>query len=319
MITESDVLRLAKSHFPDNTISWIEDLGTWVRHNFRVHFTDRKAIVYKFNINTDWLDSSVHEYRVSEIFEKNGLPVSPVMVVDDTLQEIDHPFVAVEQGSGDRLDRLMHLKPDDEIKSMYQAIGRYYRKLHSIKGQQSGVWVNNPDELFDISPTDYLFENEIVGGSGEALVQKGTLSKLLHQRIIDVWRANLDYLKNHQPVLVHGSPFPWTIYLLKEGPGWQVSNITGLGDTFWWDAAYDLTFLLDPPFTFMFDPWRIAFLQGYGAKPEVRRLMLYRLLQTLCAVNNVYMQPKHDQIETWKQAAMHAIPGVLKTLETTLK
>jgi len=162
MITESDVLRLAKSHFPDNTISWIEDLGTWVRHNFRVHFTDRKAIVYKFNINTDWLDSSVHEYRVSEIFEKNGLPVSPVMVVDDTLQEIGHPFVAVEQGSGDRLDRLMHLKPDDEIKSMYQAIGRYYRKLHSIKGQQSGVWVDNPDELFDISPTDYLFENEIV-------------------------------------------------------------------------------------------------------------------------------------------------------------
>ena len=319
MITESDVLRLAQSHFPDNTISWIEDLGTWVRHNFRVHFTDRKAIVYKFNINTDWLDSSVHEYRVSEIFEKNGLPVSPVMVVDDTLQEIDHPFVAVEQGSGDRLDRLMHLRPDDEIKSMYQAIGRFYRKLHSIKGQQSGVWVNNPDELFEVSPTDYLFENEIVGGSGEALVQKGTLSKLLHQRIIDVWRANLDYLKNHQPVMVHGSPFPWTIYLLKEGPGWQVSNITGLGDTFWWDAAYDLTFLLDPPFTFMFDPWRIAFLQGYGIKPEVRRLLLYRLLQTLCAVNNVYMEPKHDQIETWKQAAMHSIPGILKSLETTLK
>jgi len=319
MITESDVLRLAQSHFPENTISWIEDLGTWVRHNFRVHFTDRKAIVYKFNINTDWLDSSVHEFRVSEIFEKNGLPVSPVMVVDDTLQEISHPFVAVEQGQGDRLDRLMHLKPDDEIKSMYQAIGRFYRKLHSIKGQQSGVWVDNPDELFDISPTDYLFENEIIGGSGEALVQNGTLSKLLHQRIIDVWRANLDYLKQHQPVMVHGSPFPWTIYLVKEGPSWQVSNITGLGDTFWWDASYDLTFLLDPPFTFMFDPWRIAFLQGYGAKPEVRRLMLYRLLQTLCAVNNVYMQPKHDQIETWKQAAMHAIPAILKSLETTLK
>lgn len=319
MITESDVLRLAQSHFPDNTISWIEDLNIWVRHNFRVHFTNRKAVVYKFNINTDWLDSSVHEYRVSEILEKNGLPVSPVMVVDDTLQEIGHPFVAVEQGEGDRLDRLMHLKPDDEIKSMYQSIGRFYRKLHAIQGQQSGVWVNNPDELFDISPTDYLFENEIVGGSGEALVQKGTLSKLLHQRTIDIWRANLDYLKQHQPVMVHGSPFPWTIYLIKEGPGWQVSNITGLGDTFWWDAAYDLTFLLYPPFTFMFDPWRIAFLQGYGTKPEVRRLMLYRLLQILCAVNNVYMHPKHDQTETWKQAALNEIPGILKTLETTLK
>ena len=119
--------------------------------------------------------------------------------------------------------------------------------------------------------------------------------------------------------MVHGSPFPWSIYLIKGGSGWQVSNITALGDTFWWDAAYDLTFLLDPPFTFMFDPWRIAFLQGYGAKPEVRRLMLYRLLQTLCAVNGVYMQPEQEQSETWKQAALHAIPGVLKSLETTLK
>jgi hypothetical protein len=319
MITESDVLRLAQGHFPENTISWIEDLGIWVRHNFRVHFSDRKAVVYKFNHNPDWIDSNVHEYRVTEILEKNGLPVSPVLVVDDTLQEVGTSYVAVEQGEGDRLDRLMHLRPDDEVKLMYQAIGRFYRNLHAIKGEKSGVWVNDPEELFDISPTEYLFENEIVGGSGEALVKKGSLSKLLHQRIIDVWRANLDYLKEHQPVMVHGSPFPWSIYLIKGGSGWQVSNITALGDTFWWDAAYDLTFLLDPPFTFMFDPWRIAFLQGYGAKPEVRRLMLYRLLQTLCAVNGVYMQPEQEQSETWKQAALHAIPGVLKSLETTLK
>lgn len=319
MITETDVLRLAQSHFSENTISWIEDLGTWVRHNFRVHFTDRKAVVYKFNINTDWLDSSVHEYRVSEILEKNGLPVSPVMVVDDSLQEVGHSFVAVEQGAGDRLDRLMRLKSDDEIRTMYQAIGKFYRKLHSIQGKQSGVWVNDPEELFEISPTDYLFENEIVGGSGEALVKKGILNKLVYQRIVDVWRGNLNYLKQHQPVMVHGSPFPWTIYLMNQGLGWQVTNITGLGDSFWWDAAYDLTFLLEPPFTFMFDQWRIAFLQGYGAKPEVRRLMLYRLLQTICAVNNVYMQPKTDQSETWKQSALNSFPAMLKSLETTLK
>jgi hypothetical protein len=319
MLTETDVLRLAQSHFPDNTITWIEDLGNWVRHNFRVHFTDRKAVVYKFNINTDWLDGSVHEYRVTEILEKNGLPISPVMVVDDTRQEIDHTFVAVEQGAGERLDRLMRLKPDDEIKLMYQAIGKYYRKLHEIKGKNSGVWVNDPEELLEVSPTDYLFENEIVGGSGAALVTKGFLNKLLHQRIIDVWQANLAYLKQHQPAMVHGSPFPWTIYLVKQGSAWEVTNITGLGDTFWWDPVYDLTFLLEPPFTFMFDQWRIAFLQGYGAKPEVRRLMLYRLLQIICAVNNVYMQPKHDQTETWKQSALNTIPGLLKTLETTLK
>jgi|LADL02.1.fsa_nt_gi hypothetical protein len=319
MITESDVLRLAQSHFSKNTISWIEDLGNWVRHNFRVHFTDRKAVVYKFNTNKDWLDNSVHEFRVTEILEKNGLPVSPVLVVDDSQLEIEYSYMAVEQGPGERLDRLIRLKPDDEIKVMYRAVGQFYRKLHSIKGKESGVWANDPEELFPVSPTDYLFENEIKGGSGAALVEKGTLSRLHHQRIVDIWTANLNYLKDHQPVMVHGSPFPWTIYLDKPENDWKVTHITGLGDSFWWDASYDLTFLIDAPFTFMFDQWRIAFLQGYGVKPEVRRLILYRLLQILCAVNNVYMQPKSEQSETWKQSAINAIPGLLKSLETTLK
>jgi hypothetical protein len=319
MITESDVLRLAKSHFSKNTISWIEDLGTWVRHNFRVHFADRKAVVYKFNTNKDWVDSSIHEFRVTEILEKNGLPVSPVLVVDDSQVEIGYSYLAVEQGPGERLDHLMRIKSDDEIKAMYRAIGQFYRKLHSIKGKESGVWANNPEELFPVSPTDYLFENEIKGGSGAALVEKGTLSRLHHQRIVDVWTANLNYLKNHVPVMVHGSPFPWTIYLEKPEKEWQVTHITGLGDTFWWDASYDLTFLIEPPFTFMFDQWRIAFIQGYGVKPDVRRLTLYRLLQIICAVNNVYLQPKSEQAETWKQSAINAIPGLLKSLETTFK
>ena len=319
MLSETDVLRLAQSHFPENTISWIEDLGIWVRHNFRVHFSDRKAVVYKFSVNPEMADSSVHEYRVTEILDKHGLPTSPVLVVDDSMQEIPYPYIAVEQGPGDRLDRLMRLKPDDEITMMYKGIGQFYRKLHSIEGKDSGVWGNDPEQLIPISPTDYLFENEIISGSGKDLADKGILNKLLYQRIVDVWQANLSYLKNHKPVLVHGSPFPWTMYLEKVGQNWQMTRISGLGDTFWWDPAYDLTFIIEAPFAFMYDKWRIAFLQGYGTKPEVRRLMLYRLLQILCSVNNVYMQPKMEQSETWKQSALHAIPGLLKSLETTLK
>lgn len=319
MISESDVFRLAQSQFQENRISWVEDLGTWVRQNFRVHFNDRNPVVYKFHVNPDWSDGSVHEYRVTELIEKKGLPTSAVLLVDDSLQEIGHAYIAVEQGVGERLDRLMRLKPDTQINAMYRGIGQFYRRLHSIHGKASGVWVNHPDQILDVSPTDYLFENEIVGGSGATLVSKGMINKLVHQRMIDIWQANLPYLKNHQPVLVHGSPFPWTIYLENQGSDWQVTHITGLGDTFWFDPAYDLTFLIEPPFTFMFDQWRIAFLQGYGAKPEVRRLMLYRLLQILCAVNNVYMQPQSEQSETWKQSALNAIPGLLKSLETTLK
>lgn len=319
MVTGEEVFQIAQAHFPENNISWVEELGVWVRQNYRVHFTDRKPVVYKFNVEPDWLDSSVHEYRVSELLAKKSLPTSPVLVVDDSKREIPYSYIAVEQGSGDRLDRWMRIKPDDEITHMYRAIGRFYKHVHEIEGQTSGVWVNDPNQVMDISPTEYLFENEIVGGSGEALVNKGAINKLVHQRIIDTWQANLPYLKNHKPVMVHGSPFPWTIYLENEKRDWQVTHITGLAETFWWDGAYDLAFLIEPPFTFMFDQWRIAFLQGYGVKPDIRRLMLYRLLQILCAVNNVYKQPHMGQEETWRQSALNSIPGLLKSLETTLK
>ena len=315
MVTETDVLQLAQSQFPENTISWIEDLGTWVRKNFRVHFTDRGAVVYKFSVNPDWTDSSVHEYRVTELMEKHGLPASQVLVVDDSKEEIAFPYIAVEHGPGDRLDRLMRLKPDDEIKYMYRAIGQFYRNLHSISGKQSGVWVNDPDELLPVSPTDFLFENEIVGGSGETLTSKGVLNKLLHQRIIDIWYANLDYLKNHKPVLVHGSPFPWTIYLEKPGSEYQVTRITGLGDTFWWDPAYDIAGLQCPPFGQANPMCREALLRGYGSEPERIRVLLFTLMQRLCAAMGSYWEPKSERNKAWAARALIKLDDLLDEIE----
>ncbi len=49
--------------------------------------------------------------------------------------------------------------------------------------------------------------------------------------------------------MVHSSPFPWAIYLEKSNSGsWQVTRTSALGDTMWWDAVYDLSFLIHPPF-----------------------------------------------------------------------
>jgi hypothetical protein len=319
MINEVEVVRLVQSHFPENAIAQVEDLGVWVRHTYRIRFRDRGAVIYKFHIHPEWLDGSVHEYRVCEILKKNDLPAPEVLVVDNSCELVKLPFVVMEQGRGERLDRLIQTYPDDEVAQMYRAVGEFYRRLHSIPGVQSGVWVDNPDDVFPNSPNDYLYENELVQGSALLLAERHIITTLMHQRIIDLWLGNMDLLKTHQPVMVHGSPFPWTIYLEKADSKWQVTRIGAMGDTLWWDAMYDQAFLIDPPFTWMFDPWRVAFVQGYGKTPDVPRLMLYRLLQIVCAVNDVYMQPEAGQNEAWKQYALQSLPRMLTSLENQLK
>jgi hypothetical protein len=201
------------------------------------------------------------------------------------------------------------------VTAAYYALGAFYRKLHKIHTKKSGVWQDDPRKVIDLAPNDLLFENEIIEGSAANLAEKKIITDLTHNRIIDVWRKNLPYLKNHQPVMVHGSAFPWNVYLKNHHNSWEVTRISALADSLWWDAAYDIALLIDPPFTWMFEEWRVAFWEGYGKKLEARRLLLYRLLQIISAVNNVYMQPESPDNEPWKQLAINSLPQIIKSLE----
>lgn len=315
MITELVVQNLARRHFPDNEIAKIIDQGTWLRHTFRVEFQDRPAVIYKFHVNNEFSDGSVHEYRVSEILQHAGLPTAEILVVDNTNNLVNESFIVVTEGKGERLDRIIKKYPAATIPAAFYALGNFYRKLHKIRTKQSGVWQDDPRQVFPDAPNDLFFENEIVQGSAARLAANHVITKLTHQRITDLWQQNLPYLRSHQPVMVHASAFPWTVYLEKRNNSWDVSRTSSLSDSLWWDAAYDVALLIDPPFTYMFEDWRTAFWEGYGQKLEARRLMLYRLLQIMCAVNDVYMQPESEENEPWKQLALNSIPQILKSLE----
>ena len=107
MVTDADVLKLAKIHFPEKKVQNITDLGIWLRHTFKVQFEDSPSVFYKFHVNPELNDGSVHEYRVTEILKYAGLPAAEILVVDKSRRLIDDTFIVVAEGPGERLDRII--------------------------------------------------------------------------------------------------------------------------------------------------------------------------------------------------------------------
>ncbi len=96
----------------------------------------------------------------------------------------------------------------------------------------------------------------------------GLLKLQTLERVIKIWHSNIDNLKNHKVVLVHGTATPWTIYLEKDAVGQYYVSRMGAMDHLWWDAAFDLTMLRWPPlFTTVPGDWQ-AFVQSYGLLPD---------------------------------------------------
>ncbi len=119
-----------------------------------------------------------------------------------------------------------------------------------------------------------------------------------------LWRENLDYLRAHQPSLIHASAFPWTIYPDRAGGAWQVTKLTSVGDFLWWDPAFDVAALRYPPYGEMQTAWWEGFVRGYGGERKRKRLLLYAVMQRLCAAMGCYMQPEAPGNAAWRERAL---------------
>src|SRR5665648_8446 len=107
MVTDADVLNLARTHFPEKEVQKITDLGVWLRHTFKVQFEDSSSVLYKFHVSPELNDGSVHEYRVTEILKYAALPAAEILAVDISRSLTDETFIVVAEGSGERLDRII--------------------------------------------------------------------------------------------------------------------------------------------------------------------------------------------------------------------
>ncbi len=218
----------------------------WIHHHYEVTLDNGMTVFFKVGEKPEWNDVQ-HEANVVDFLIENKIPAPHVLAVDTSNSIIPYPYIIQERIGGIRLCNLLSLVNQDEQVIIYETIGKLYRKIHSIKNDHSGLWGEGPRTIRSpISPNDYMYNAEIVNGSGMKALAQGIISKSTYQRVVTYWQDNLDYLKSHQPSLIHFSPFLWNIYLEKQAGTWNITKLMATGDVMWWDTAYDLAELQYP-------------------------------------------------------------------------
>jgi hypothetical protein len=316
-VVNNDKIALAvEKCLPGRTVKTIIDKGVCIKHNYKIILDQDGIIFLKLKVYPRGGDIK-HEAKVADMLCEQGLSEPRVLTVDESCSILPYPYLIQEQMPGEKLGTLLLQENEKEIEKIYEAIGQYYRRMHSIKNDTSGLISDNPRKLlYPVSPNDYMFNAEIVNGSSKKALEKGLISENTYKRAVSLWMNNLNYLKNHQPCLVHVSPFIWNIYLSKKDNDWHVTKITALGDVMWWDPAYDLALLQYPSFgNYVSSRWD-AFLKGYGSIPERKRMLLYSIMHRLCAAIGTYMEPKLKDKEQWKFDCLSGMVALMDEIES---
>ncbi len=291
-ISKTKIVEIIQEVLPEKELNQVVDHGLWVRYNFELVFKDGSRAFMKIHVHNDWLDSTINETKLSEILRKHGLPGPETLYIDEEGEHLGLPFLIQSELNGIHLSEWFSKTAKKTKPRLFEAVGEVYSKIHSIKGPASGVWVNGPEKTLPISPNDFYYKSEIMNGSGRHAFDSGFITEQEYLKIQLIWEENLPALKAHTPLLVHGSPFPWTICLLKDGEsGFQVTRLNALGDFLWWDPAYDIAFLLYPPGYEWPEECKQSLVAAYGQIPEKWRINLYAILQHLCELNGVFMAP----------------------------
>jgi hypothetical protein len=320
---KDSIERAVSFHLPGRTVISIHDRGEWVRRIIEVTLDTGERIYFKIDISHEgqgWLQGKpgeCHEQDVAQILETHGLQVvPPVLVVDHSCKIIPYPFLIQAHVGGKRLADLIDQLSEAEIEKVYETVGSFYRSVHAIHSQRAGVWIGSSPHKPWGDPTGYLYQAEIVQGSGKLALQQGRITQPTYDRALAVWGDNLDYLRSAQPSLIHFSPFLWNIYLNSDQGVWVISKLMSVGDFMWWDRAYDIACLQYPPFGEMKPSWWQAFLRGYDNILEEKRILLYAVLQRLCAAMGTYMPPESMYDQAWVTRALSEIDGFLDVIES---
>ena len=312
-ITLQQVQQAAETHLPGRTVQAVEPLGSWIRQNYRIVLDGGQIVFLKVDnyANLDGLTEK--EAFIVTLLQSHDLPAPRVLAVDTTCSVIAYPYLIQEQITGMRLDRLLGQVEKVEACKVFEAVGRFYRRLHAVHHDRSG-YIMGAGEVLPHSPNDYMHRQVIVELGREA-VERGILAADVYEQLVQVSAHHLDYLKAHTPTLIGGGLL-WTIALDRDASGqWQVVRLMDLPDMLYWDPAFDLAFLRYPPYMDL-DPalWQ-AFLVGYGHVPEDKRLMLYRLIQCVDAALGNYEAPPDLFDPAWVQRVSHTLLGALRDIE----
>jgi hypothetical protein len=318
MELEQQIGAAIRIQLPGRRVEAVRERDTWVRRLVEVTLDGGEEVIVKIAVQRPGSleGGETIERDVAGLLAPQGLSVvPPVLAVDSSCEILPQPYVIQIKVGGRRLSAWLAEAPEEGT-AIYEVVGRVYAKIHGVHNDRDGLWNGStPCEPWG-APTDYMVQAEIVEGSGRRALEEGRISRASYDLAVRLWRDHLDYLRAHQPTLVHASAFPWTIYLDREGDDWRVTKLTSVGDFLWWDPAFDVAALRFPPFGEMRVEWWAGFLKGYGAEPERRRLLLYAVMQRLCAAMGCYMAPAAPGDAAWVEQAFVELEAMLQELHT---
>lgn len=301
------IARVVRVHLPGRTVQAIKDRGTWGGRIVEITLDGGEVVVFKTSFLGDGQDP-----QVLQIFHEHGLPGPRVLAVDTSREIIPHSFIILERVGGTQLGDLLDQVDEADALAIYETLGRLYGRMHAVHNDWSGVWWDIPDKPL---PSVYMYQAEIVGGSGRRALEQGRIAQRTYDRAVALWAEHLSYLQDHQPSLIHYSPFLWNIHLERGDRGWCVTRLTSLGDVMWWDPVYDLACLRYPPFGEVNPTRWEAFLRGYGLAPERKRLFLYAVMQRFCAAMGTYWEPQSARNKVWAASCLEDVETFLDEIE----
>ena len=315
---------VVRRHLPGRVVQSVKDRGEWVRRIVEVTLDGGEVVFIKMDLSRDhpgWLqskDGEWHDRDVEQLFARNGMDavIPPVLAVDYSCEILSHPFAIQARRGGTRLGDLVERATDAEADAIYAALGAFYRRLHSIHNDCPGVWNGStPDKPWG-DPAGYMFQSEVVEGCGKRALDEGRISQGTYGRAVAAWQANMEYMHDYAPSLIHYSAFHWNVYLEGGDGSWRVSKIMSVGDVMWWDSACDLACIQYPPFG---DATKVrweSFLRAYGPPPERKRALLFVVMQRLCAAMGSYYELTSEANEAWAMGALDELDGIVDEIET---
>lgn len=263
-----------KKFFPNVEISNIINNSAYGENTFLIYFENKESILLK--IEDDLVHSNLKkEIKATEFLNNNGLNLPKIFFYDDSGDILPLPYIIEEEREGIKLYDLLQGKK--EILDIYETVGSFYGKMHSIKED-----ARKKDNVVDIaSPYDYFYNSEVAGGSCKLAFEKDLIGKKDYDTLLYLWKNNIKYLQDGSFSYIHGSAFLWNIYLSKKNGSWEVCRLGNLKDARWFDPAFDEALILYPYFSIEDESIFRAFFKGYGSMPDRKRITLFLMVQVL--------------------------------------
>lgn len=308
MLESKSIIKAVEQCLPGVGITKITPRGKWLREIYEVQFASGTQAFLKVEAPGEGSGMGFKEDYIADLMRANGLSAPRTLALDASGELFGAAAIIQERIGGRRLGDLVCASDQATRIKIYQALGRFYKKLHAIKGQRSG-WIVGAGEVMPFSPNEFQHDQVIVRIGAEA-VKKGLVDPETYQKLVAVMADNLAYLKRHEPVLVTGGALHWTVYL-DEGNEHEVTKLMDLHDFLWWDRAWDLASIRYPAFMNIDNVCWEAFVSEYGEVCEDKRLKLYRFMQTLDACMGNYYEPKSEAHEEWREQSLRSLPDYI--------